>query len=265
MVLRGHRALVTGSATGIGRAIALAFARAGADVAVNYVRHEERAEEAAREIRAMGRRSLAVRADVSRESDVEAMFRRVLEEWGTIDVLVNNAGIQRDAPFDRMSLEDWRTVLDVNLTGSFLCARAAVREFRRRGVVAEVSRAAGKIICVTSVHELIPWAGRVNYAASKAGLMMLARSLAQETAPDRIRVNAIAPGAVRTAINRPAWEEERAREELLELIPYGRIGVPEDVARAAVWLASDESDYVTGATLFVDGGMALYPAFRTGG
>src|SRR5919206_2047216 len=263
-ILAGQKALVTGANSGIGKAVALALGAAGADVVVNYVAAEDQAEAVAAKIRRSGGNALAIRADVSRESDVERMFERMLAEFGTIDVLINNAGLQRDAAFHEMTLAEWNTVIGVNLTGQFLCARAAVREFRRRGVVEAVSRAAGKIICMSSVHEVIPWAGHVNYAASKGGVMMLMKSLAQELAPLRIRVNSVSPGAIRTPINTAAWSTPEAYEALMRLVPYKRIGEPEDIGRAAVWLASDESDYVTGATLFVDGGMTLYPGFESG-
>jgi glucose 1-dehydrogenase len=193
------------------------------------------------------------------------MFERAIKDFGTIDILVANAGLQRDSAFHQMTLAQWNTVLSVNLTGQFLCAREAVREFLRRGVVPSVSKAAGKIICMSSVHQVIPWAGHANYATSKGGIKMLMESLAQEVAPRGIRVNAIAPGAIRTPINTSAWDTPEALKDLLTLIPYGRIGEPEDIGRAAVWLASDESDYVVGTTLFVDGGMTLYPGFATGG
>jgi glucose 1-dehydrogenase len=202
---------------------------------------------------------------VSKEDQVQAMFARIFETFGTIDILINNAGLQKDAPFEQMTLQDWNTVINVNLTGQFLCAREAVREFKRRGVRKEISCAAGKIICMSSVHDVIPWAGHVNYAASKGGVMMMMKSIAQETGPHRIRVNSISPGAIRTPINRPAWETPEAYSQLLKLIPYKRIGEPEDVARAAVWLASDEADYITGTSLYVDGGMTLYPGFEAGG
>jgi glucose 1-dehydrogenase len=263
--LAGQKALVTGANTGIGKAIAIALGQAGADVAVNYLRGDKAAATTVGEIRQAGVKAFAHRADVGSESEVAAMFDRVVQEFGTVDILVANAGIQMDAGFADMSLAQWDMVLKVNLTGQFLCARAAVREFLRRGIKPEVSRAAGKIICISSVHQVIPWAGHVNYAASKGGVKLMMESLAQEVAPQRIRVNAIAPGAVRTGINTQAWETEAAMAKLLKLIPYGRIGEPEDIGKAAVWLASDESDYVTGATLFVDGGMMLYPEFASGG
>jgi len=193
------------------------------------------------------------------------MFQSMREQFGTVDILVANAGLQRDAPFKDMTLEHWTKVLSVNLTGQFLCAREAVREFLRRGVVPEVSCAAGKIICMSSVHQEIPWEGHANYATSKGGIKLMMESMAQELAPHRIRVNGIAPGAIRTPINTAAWKTPEAYAQLMTLVPYGRIGEPEDIARAAVWLASDHSDYVVGATLFVDGGMTLYPGFATGG
>ncbi|MBI3014474.1 MAG: SDR family oxidoreductase [Candidatus Tectomicrobia bacterium] len=263
--LKGQKALVTGASSGIGEGVALALGAAGADVVVNYNNKPEAAQEIADRIRACGVQAMTLRADVSRENEVRAMFQEMFKSWGTIDILVNNAGLQRDAPFPEMTLEEWNLVLGVNLTGMFLCAREAAREMIRRGIRPEISRAAGKIICISSVHERIPWAGHVNYAASKGGVKLFMESLAQELAPHRIRVNSIAPGAIQTSINRGAWETPEALAALLRLIPYGRIGLPEDVARAAVWLASDDSDYVHGQTLFVDGGMTLYPAFSHGG
>jgi glucose 1-dehydrogenase len=262
--LQGQAALVTGASSGIGRAVALAFGRAGADVAVNYAHDAAAADAVVGELRECGCRAVALQADVSREADVDAMFQRAIGALGTLHIVVCNAGLQRDAPFEQMTLEQWDTVIGVNLTGQFLCARAAVREFKRRGMQG-ASSALGKIICMSSVHQQIPWAGHANYAASKGGVMLLMQTMAQELAADRIRVNGIAPGAIRTPINAAAWRARDAEAALLKLIPYGRIGEPDDVARAAVWLASDASDYVTGATLFVDGGMALYPGFIGGG
>jgi glucose 1-dehydrogenase len=263
--LKNQKALVTGANSGIGEACALAFGAAGADVVINYVSRPEEAERVVKSLRQNGTRAIAFQADVSQEDQVQAMFAEMQKELGTIDILVNNAGLQRDSRFQDMTLEQWNTVIAINLTGQFLCARAAVREFLRRGVVPEVSTAAGKIICMSSVHEVIPWSGHVNYAASKGGVMQLMKSMAQELAPKKIRVNGIAPGAIKTPINRAAWATPADEAELLKLIPEGRVGVPDDIARAAVWLASDASDYVTGTTLFVDGGMTLYPGFATGG
>lgn len=265
VVLKGQKALVTGANSGIGRAIAIALGAAGADVAVNFVVDESAAQEVVDAIVAAGSRAIAIKADVSSESEVQAMFQRMYKEFGTIDILVNNAGLQRDAPFDEMTLAQWNFVIGVNLTGQFLCAREALREFKRRGVVKEISVAAGKIICVSSVHEVIPWSTHANYAASKGGIMMMMKSLAQEVAPLHIRVNSICPGAIRTPINTAAWDTPQALDALLAHIPYKRIGEPEDIGRVAVLLACDLSDYITGASIFVDGGMTLYPEFSTGG
>ncbi|MEI5685659.1 MULTISPECIES: SDR family oxidoreductase [Sphingomonas] len=263
--LAGHTAIITGASSGIGLAVAEGLAGAGAAVVINYRSDEDSANSLAERIGERGGRAIAVQADVSQEQEVGRLFDAAADAFGRIDVLVSNSGVQKDAPVADLSLDDWNTVIDINLTGQFLCAREAVRRFRSQPESARPSRSAGTIIAMSSVHELIPWAGHVNYAAAKGGVRMLTRTLAQEVAPDRIRVNAIAPGAIRTPINQEAWETPEALEKLLRLIPYGRIGEPEDVARAAVWLASDEADYVTGTTLFVDGGMSLYPEFRDNG
>jgi glucose 1-dehydrogenase len=266
--LAGQRALVTGASSGIGACLARGLAAAGARVVVNYIGDEEAAQALVEEIRGWGvpeADAMAIRADVSKEAEVQAMFRRMFDTWGSIDILVNNAGLQQDAPFQDLSLAQWNKVLDVNLTGQFLCSREAVREFMRRGRVPELSRALGKIICISSVHEVIPWGGHVNYAASKGGVMLMMKSMAQELAPQGIRVNSICPGAIKTPINRAAWETPEAEAALLTLIPYQRVGETRDLQSAAVWLASDASDYVTGISLFVDGGMTLFPGFADGG
>ncbi len=264
-ILKGQKALVTGANSGIGQAIAVALGEAGADVVVNYVVGDEQADAVVEEIHRSDSRAYAHQADVSREEQVREMFQKMIKEFGTIDILINNAGLQRDAPIDEMTLDQWNLVMNVNLTGQFLCAREAIREFKRRGVVKNVSCAAGKIICMSSVHEVIPWAGHVNYAASKGGVMLMMKSIAQEVAPYRIRVNSIAPGAIRTPINTAAWETPEAYAALMTLVPYKRIGEPEDIGRATVWLASDYADYITGTSIFIDGGMTLYPGFATGG
>ncbi|MFE2446430.1 SDR family oxidoreductase [Streptomyces melanosporofaciens] len=264
-LLKGQKALVTGANSGIGKATAIALGRAGADVVVNYASDRPAAEAVVTEIRSHGVHSYAHQADVSQEDQVIDLVSTMVDRLGTIDVLVANAGLQRDAPTVEMTLEQWEKVISVNLTGQFLCAREAIKEFLRRGVVPEVSRAAGKIICMSSVHQIIPWAGHVNYASSKGGVAMLTQTLAQEFAPQKIRVNAIAPGAIKTPINRSAWQTPEARTALLELIPYRRIGDPLDIANAAVVLASDLCDYVVGTTIYVDGGMTLFPGFATGG
>ena len=264
-LLKGQTALVTGANSGIGRAIAIALGRAGANVVVNYVTRPEDAEAVVEEIRSKGQRAMIAQGDVSDERQVQAMFAMTVSEFGTLDILVSNAGMERNAPFHEMSVAQWDAVMNVNLRGAFLCAREAVREFLRRGVRPEVSVAAGKIIFTSSVHEIIPWAGHVNYAASKGGLMLLMKSLAQEVAEKRIRVNSIAPGAIRTPINAAAWSTPEAYSALMKLVPYKRIGEVEEIGRAAVWLASDFTDYLVGTTLFIDGGMTLYPGFETGG
>lgn len=263
--LDGQRAIVTGANSGIGEGIARGLAEAGAAVVINYVSAPDSAERVVEAIRAAGGRAVAVHADVSQEEQVQAMFRQAIDTFGSIDILVNNAGLQQDAPLHAMTLAQWRKVIDVNLTGQFLCAREAAREFLRRGVVPTLSCSAGKIICVSSVHDVIPWAGHANYAASKGGVAMLMKTMAQELAMHKIRVNSVSPGAIKTPINTSAWQTPQAEAALLELIPYYRVGETRDIARAAVWLASDHADYVTGATLYVDGGMTLYPEFRDGG
>jgi glucose 1-dehydrogenase len=257
--------VVTGASSGIGRAIALACGRSGAGVVVNYARDAAGADAVVEEIRLGGSEAFAVQADVSKPDECETLFAASIDKLGGVDVAVMNAGIQRDAPFAEMTLEQWQRVIDVNLTGAFLCAQQAVRQFRRQARSTNASRSVGTLLFISSVHETIAWAGHANYAASKGGMNMLMRTLAQELAPEGIRVNAIAPGAIRTNINRSAWDNPQSRDALLKLVPYGRIGEPEDVANAAVWLASDAADYVVGATIYVDGGMSQYPAFREGG
>ncbi|MCQ8188629.1 SDR family oxidoreductase [Streptomyces rugosispiralis] len=264
-LLKGQKALVTGANSGIGKATAIALGRSGADVVVNYASDRPAAEAVVAEIQNHGVRAYAHQADVSQEDQVIDMVSTMVDRLGTIDILVANAGLQRDAPTTEMTLEQWEKVISVNLTGQFLCAREAIKEFLRRGVVPEVSRAAGKVICMSSVHQTIPWGGHVNYASSKGGVAMLTQTLGQEFAPHKIRVNAIAPGAIKTPINRSAWQTPEARDSLLRLIPYGRVGDPLDIANAAVVLASDLCDYVVGSTLYVDGGMTLFPGFATGG
>ncbi|MBO0359148.1 SDR family oxidoreductase [Hymenobacter sp. BT186] len=263
--LANQIALVTGGSSGIGAGVAKALAAEGATVIVNYAHSADDAEQVRQEIEQAGGKAITIKADVSKEEDVLAMFDQIRKEFGTLHILINNSGIQVDAPFLEMTLEQWQKVIDVNLTGQFLCAREAAREFVRRGPQPEISRATGKIICMSSVHEVIPWAGHVNYATSKGGIMQLMKSTAQELAPHRIRVNSIGPGAIATPINESARDTPEEEKSLLTLIPYGRIGEPADIGSVAVWLASDESDYVTGITLFADGGMTLYPGFADNG
>lgn len=263
--LKGQSALVTGADSGIGQAVAFALAKAGANVVINHVDAHEIAEKTVSQIVAAGGSACAIHADVSNEAEVQAMFAEMFKQYGTIDILVNNAGLQRDSKFVDMTLEQWNTVIGINLTGQFLCSREAAKEFIRRGVVDGRSRAAGKIICMSSVHEVIPWGGHVNYATSKGGINMMMRSMAQELAPHKIRVVSIGPGAIQTHINMAAWDSPEALDKLLTLIPYNRIGEPEDIGKLAAWLASDEADYITGTTIFMDGGMTLYPGFADNG
>ena len=263
--LEGQIALVTGASSGIGAGIAKALAAEGAAVAINYSSSPEKAAAVLADIQRSGGKAITIKADVSKEKDVLAMFQETYKQFGTVDILINNAGLQKDSKFHEMTLEEWNRVIGINLTGQFLCAREAIKEFLRRGVDPTKSKSAGKIICMSSVHEVIPWAGHANYAASKGGVMMLMKSLAQEYAPMKIRVNSIGPGAIRTPINHAAWQTPESYNKLLKLIPQKRIGEVEDIGGAAVWLASDDSDYVNGITLFVDGGMLLYPGFEDNG
>jgi len=265
LTLQGQAALVTGADSGIGKGVAMALAMAGAKVVINHVDAHEVAEQTVDEIVAAGGEAYTIHADVSNEAEVQAMFAEMFGKYGTIDIMVNNAGLQRDSKFVDMTLEQWNTVIGINLTGQFLCSREAAREFIRRGVVEGRSKASGKIICMSSVHEVIPWGGHVNYATSKGGVMMLMKSMAQELAPHKIRVVSIGPGAIQTPINQSAWDTPDALNKLLTLIPYNRIGEPEDIGKLAAWLASDEADYITGTTIFMDGGMTLYPGFADNG
>ena len=263
--LAGQTALVTGANSGIGEGVAIALGEAGANVVVNYVSAPEKAQEVVEKIKSFGSKAIALQADVSKEDQVQAMFKSLIAEFGTLDILINNAGLQRDAKFDEMTLAQWQLVIDVNLTGQFLVAREAIREFLRRGIVLERSAACGKIICMSSVHEIIPWAGHVNYASSKGAIRMFMQSLAQEYGDRKIRVNSICPGAIQTPINKDAWSTPQAFNSLMGLIPYNRIGQPDDIGKLAVFLASDDSDYITGASIFIDGGMTVFEGFATGG
>ena len=263
--LANQIALVTGASSGIGVAVAKGLAAHGAKVVVNYGHDEAGANATVAAIEAAGGTALAIKADVSQEAEVQAMFKQAIEHFGTIHIVVANSGIQQDAAFIDMTLAQWQKVIDVNLTGQFLCLREAAREFMRRGVQPEISKAAGKIICMSSVHEVIPWGGHVNYAASKGGIMQLMKSVAQELAPHKIRANSIGPGAIATPINLSARDTPEEEKALLTLIPYNRVGDPDDVGNLAAWLASDEADYITGQTIFMDGGMTLYPGFASGG
>ncbi len=263
--LSGQTALVTGANSGIGAGVAKSLGQAGANVIVNYVSKPEVADQIVAEIKGYGVDALAIMADVSKEDQVQAMVKQAVDHFGTIDILINNAGLQRDAKFDEMTLAQWQLVIDVNLTGQFLCAREVIREFLRRGPRPDVSKATGKIICMSSVHELIPWGGHANYASTKGAIKMLMQSLAQEYGDRQIRVNSICPGAIQTPINTAAWSTPEAYNSLMKLVPYNRIGQPDDIGNLAVFLASDDADYITGASIFIDGGMTVFEGFSTGG
>ncbi|MBD8082417.1 glucose 1-dehydrogenase [Chryseobacterium caseinilyticum] len=265
--LKNQIAIVTGASSGIGTGIAKSLAAAGAKVVINHSseRSKDEAEDILKEIQNVGGEGMIFQCDVSKEDEVKAMFEKTISEYGTVDILVNNAGLQKDAEFTEMTVEDWDTVMNVNLRGQFLCAREAIKEFLRRGIDLSKSVACGKIIHISSVHEVIPWAGHVNYAASKGGVKLLMQSLAQEYGAKKIRINSICPGAIQTPINEEAWGTEEAMDDLLKLIPYDRIGQPEDVGNLAVFLASDFADYITGASIFVDGGMTVLESFSKGG
>ncbi|TDB67063.1 glucose 1-dehydrogenase [Arundinibacter roseus] len=264
---KGQVVLVTGASSGIGQACAIHFGSLGATVIVNYYSGEEKANQTLAQIKEKGGDGIAIKADVSVEADVLSMYEQILTNFGRLDVLVSNAGMQVDAPFLEMTLDQWQKVIDVNLTGMFLCTREAAKQFIKQAKEQPVEGdgALGKIILMSSVHDIIPWAGHVNYAASKGGVLMFMKSISQELAPKKIRINAISPGAVKTTINKEVWQDEKKLKELMTLIPYKRIGTPEDVARAVAWLASDDSDYVNGETMYIDGGMTLYPEFMDNG
>jgi glucose 1-dehydrogenase len=256
--LEGRRALITGASSGIGRSIALRLAQEGASIAVNFISRLEAAAEVVEEIKKAGANGIAVEADVSNEQQVDAMFTRAVAELGGIDILVNNAGMETEHPFLEMPLEAWRKVIEVDLTGAFLCAQRAARVMVESG-------AGGSIINITSVHQKIPWGGFAHYCAAKAGLDMMSKTIALELATRNVRVNSVAPGAIATPINQNVWGSPEGLRDLLRKIPTDRMGQPEEIAKVVAFLCSDEASYMTGATLYVDGGMTLYPEFQHGG
>jgi glucose 1-dehydrogenase len=256
--LTGKRALVTGGNTGIGQAIALELAEAGADVAINYVAEPEAAQATIEKIKQHGQRSLALQADVSDPAAVQQMFDRIDRDWGGLDILVNNAGIDgQRAESWASDPAAWHKVLEVNLFGAYHCARLALK-----GMIA---RKSGVVLNTSSVHEVIPWNGYSAYTASKAGLGMLVKTLAMEAAPYGVRVLALAPGAIKTPINQSVWSNPDTLADLQSKIPLGRMGEPKEIAQMAVLLVSDAASYLTGTTVYVDGGMTLYPSFEHGG
>ncbi|HET8612071.1 MAG TPA: glucose 1-dehydrogenase [Sphingomonas sp.] len=256
--LKGKRVLVTGGNSGLGAAMARAFAAEGARVAINYLVRPEDTDALVKEFTAQGGEALGLLADISDADAVETMFAKLDETWGGIDILVNNAGIDgRAATGWETDVDDWMKVIDINLKGAFLCARQALKRM--------VAQKSGVVLNTSSVHEVIAWTGYSAYTASKGGLSMMAKSLAQEAAPHGVRVLCIAPGAIRTPINKAVWADPQGYKDLLTKIPLGRIGEPEDIANMAVVLASDVASYMTATTVFVDGGMTDYPAFAHGG
>ena len=265
--LKNQVAIITGSSSGIGAGIAKSMAESGATVVINYPFDGalEQAKAVQKEILDQGGKAILCKCDVSKEDEVIKMFQDVVQELGTVDILVNNAGIQKDAKFTEMTLDQWNAVIGVNLTGQFLCAREAIKEFQRRGIDPSRSVACGKIIHISSVHEIIPWAGHANYASSKGAIRMLMQTLAQEFGAEKIRVNSICPGAIQTPINKNAWETPQQLNSLLTLIPYNRIGQPQDIGSLAVFLASDFADYISGTSIFIDGAMTTFESFSTGG
>ena len=265
--LKNQVALITGSSSGIGAGIAKSMAESGATVVINYPSESslDKATAILKDITDNGGMGMVCQGDVSKEDQVIAMFQQVIAKFGTVDILVNNAGIQKDSKFTEMTLDQWNAVININLTGQFLCAREAIKEFLRRGIDPSKSVACGKIIHISSVHEIIPWSGHANYASSKGAIRMLMQTLAQEHGADKIRVNSICPGAIQTSINKTAWQTPQELDSLLTLIPYNRIGQPQDIGNLAVFLASDRSDYITGASIFIDGGMTTFESFSTGG
>ncbi len=256
--LEHKRALVTGGNTGIGQAIALHLAEAGADVAINYVAQPDAAQATVEEIKKHGRRALPLEADVTDTAAVDQMFAEAEKAWGGIDILVNNAGIdgKRSVGWED-DPDSWRKVLEVNLFGAYYCARRAMKGM--------ITRKNGVVLNITSVHEIIPWEGYSAYTTSKAAAGMMTKTLAMEAAPYGVRVVALAPGAVKTPINQSVWSNPKQLKDLLTKIPLDRMAETDEVAQMAVVLVSDAASYVTGTTVYVDGGMTLYANFEHGG
>lgn len=255
--LEGKVVVVTGASSGLGRAIAKRFGQEKAKVVINYYKNAEKSDELISEIKEAGGEAVKIQGDVSKEDDVKKIIQFAIDTYGTLDVMVNNAGIQNEVPSEELSLEDWNKVISTNLTGIFVGSREAIAYMLKHDIK-------GSIINMSSVHQIIPWPHFAHYAASKGGIKMLSETLALEFAPHGIRVNCLAPGAINTPINKEKFSDPEAKKEVLKMIPLNKIGEPEEVAAAAVWLASKEASYVTGTTLYIDGGMTNYPSFQAG-
>lgn len=255
--LKDKVAVVTGSSKGIGSEIAIRLAKEGVKVVINYNSDKEGAEKIAEKVSQAGSEAITVKADMSVESSAQELVDTAIEKFGRLDIFVNNAGMEVPAPSHKMTLENWQRVIDVNLTGYFLGSRAALSHFVEKKIK-------GTIINLSSVHEQIPWPTFAHYAASKGGVKLLTQTLALEYAPLGIRVNAIGPGAINTPINKEKMQDPEKKAALEKIIPMGYAAEPSEVANVAAWLASEQASYVTGITLFVDGGMTLYPSFQGG-
>ncbi|KRE10209.1 MULTISPECIES: glucose 1-dehydrogenase [Priestia] len=255
--LEGKVVVITGSSTGLGKAMAIRFATEKAKVVVNYRSKEEEANSVLEEIKKVGGEAIAVKGDVTVESDVINLVQSAIKEFGKLDVMINNAGMENPVSSHEMSLSDWNKVIDTNLTGAFLGSREAIKYFVENDIK-------GTVINMSSVHEKIPWPLFVHYAASKGGMKLMTETLALEYAPKGIRVNNIGPGAINTPINAEKFADPKQRADVESMIPMGYIGEPEEIAAVAAWLASSEASYVTGITLFADGGMTQYPSFQAG-
>ncbi len=259
--LKGKRALITGASSGLGESIAKKFAAAGAKIGLNYLSHPDAAEKIASEIKTAGADVITIKADVSDSGEVKDMVNTFVKAWGGIDILVNNAGIDGKHllihDIHEPDIPEWEKVIKINLFGPFYCAREVLKYM--------MNQKKGVILNITSVHERIPWSGYSGYAAAKAGLSMLTKTMAQEVGSLGIRVLSLAPGAIQTAINQNVWDNPAALSDLLNKIPLGRMGKPEEIADVAAFLVSDSASYVTGSTVFADGAMIDYSNFTHGG
>ena len=258
ITLKGKRALVTGGNSGIGAAVVRALADAGAKVAINYLVHPESTQTIIKEIQSKNGEAISIQSDVSDPNAVAQMFEQIDKEWGSMDILINSAGIDGSRAFAwEAEISAWQKVIEVNLLGSFYNSREALKRM--------IPQKSGVILNVSSVHEIVAWSGYSAYTASKAAIGMMTKTLAQEAAPYGVRVLSIGPGAIKTPINKNVWSDPNSLSDLLEKIPLNRLGEPEDIAQMVVVLVSDVASYITGRTIYVDGGMTDYPDFSHGG